>query len=449
MGVFLDKPKKEKESESGEGNGLRYAVCSMQGWRIEMEDAHCIKLQCSPDLKNLSYFAVFDGHAGDFVSKYSAEHLLGAILEVSQESAKPGVNGEKNDTDSAPPISNEPSESPEESSDSKCKDGVIMQDMDKFKERIMKGFLELDSKMREHPKFLSGEERSGSTAVAAFVSEEKIVFANCGDSRGLLASKDNIYATQDHKPYNEDEKNRIERAGGSVIISRVNGSLAVSRALGDYDYKGVSNLPPTEQLVSAEPEITIYDRSSDDEFLLLACDGVWDVMSNEEVTLYIRSRLLVHQDLLRVCEELLETCLAKGSRDNMSVVLVTFPAAPTLSDEAVESEAALDNRIRERVTEIVKKDGVKSLGSIVDELSQDNIEGLPPGGGIQSKIYLVEEVLDDLFPNRQKDDGSTLSSLPVPLSMIRQLADSSPASDAEADQMESTSVPDPASPQNK
>lgn len=65
------------------------------------------------------------------------------------------------------------------------------------------------------------------------------------------------------------------------MIQRVNGSLAVSRALGDYEYKQVEGKGPCEQLVSPEPEITVQNRADNDEFLVLACDGVWDVMTNE------------------------------------------------------------------------------------------------------------------------------------------------------------------------
>ena len=66
-------------------------------------------------------------------------------------------------------------------------------------------------------------------------------------------------------------------------MKRVNGDLAVSRALGDYVYKHAAHLPPEKQQVSCEPDILIYERRrADDQFIVLACDGIWDVMSNEE-----------------------------------------------------------------------------------------------------------------------------------------------------------------------
>jgi protein phosphatase 1A len=92
----------------------------------------------------------------------------------------------------------------------------------------------------------------------------------------------------------------------------VNGSLAVSRALGDFDYKCVHGKGPTEQLVSPEPEVYAIERSEvEDEFIVLACDGIWDVMANEELCDFVRSRLEVTNDLERVCNEIVDTCLYK------------------------------------------------------------------------------------------------------------------------------------------
>lgn len=147
--------------------------------------------------------------------------------------------------------------------------------------------------MRKLPEL--GEEKSGSTAVCALISPNQIFVANCGDSRAVLCNnKRPTFSTQDHKPVLPSEKERIQRAGGSVMIQRINGSLAVSRALGDYEFKNVEGKGPCEQLVSPEPEVFVIDRHEDDEFLVLACDGVWDVMSNEDICSFIGSINLQH-----------------------------------------------------------------------------------------------------------------------------------------------------------
>ena len=96
------------------------------------------------------------------------------------------------------------------------------------------------------------------------------------------------------------------------MIQRVNGSLAVSRALGDFEYKNVDGKGPTEQLVSPEPEFYMKRRESDkDEFLVLACDGVWDVMTNEDICSFISARMRVTDNLEQIANEVIDTCLHK------------------------------------------------------------------------------------------------------------------------------------------
>ena len=79
MGAFLDKPKTEKYNESNVGGGLKYGLSSMQGWRIEMEDAHSAVIGIPDQKENVSWFAVFDGHAGSRVSAHCSHHLLDCI----------------------------------------------------------------------------------------------------------------------------------------------------------------------------------------------------------------------------------------------------------------------------------------------------------------------------------------------------------------------------------
>lgn len=83
------------------------------------------------------------------------------------------------------------------------------------------------------------------------------------------------------------------------MIQRVNGSLAVSRALGDYDYKCVDGKGPTEQLFLRTWGLWNF-KAEEDRFIILACDGIWDVMSNEELCEFVKSRLEVSDDLENV-----------------------------------------------------------------------------------------------------------------------------------------------------
>lgn len=183
----------------------------------------------------------------------------------------------------------------------------------KVKAAVLQGFLELDEKLRKIPEVANGEDKSGTTAVCALITQKYILFSNCGDSRAVLCRGGKpALATQDHKPSNPDERERIQNAGGSVMIQRVNGSLAVSRALGDFEYKNVDGKGPTEQLVSPEPEFYITERNEEaDEFLVLACDGVWDVMTNEDICEFISDRMKVTQNLETIANEVIDTCLHK------------------------------------------------------------------------------------------------------------------------------------------
>ncbi|XP_070590642.1 protein phosphatase 1B isoform X1 [Erythrolamprus reginae] len=377
MGAFLDKPKTEKHNAHGAGNGLRYGLSSMQGWRVEMEDAHTAVVGIPHGLEDWSFFAVYDGHAGSRVANYCSNHLLEHITsnEDFRGTEQPGC--------------------------------ALEPSVENVKSGIRTGFLKIDEYMRNFSDLRNGMDRSGSTAVGVMISPEHIYFINCGDSRAVLYRNGQVcFSTQDHKPCNPREKERIQNAGGSVMIQRVNGSLAVSRALGDYDYKCVDGKGPTEQLVSPEPEVYEIVRAEEDEFIVLACDGIWDVMSNEELCEFVKSRLEVSDDLEKVCNWVVDTCLHKGSRDNMSIVLVCFSNAPKVSDEAMKRDADLDKHLETRVEEIMEKsgeEGMPDLAQVMRILSAENIPNLPPGGGLAGKRNIIEAVYSRLNPHRENE----------------------------------------------
>lgn len=391
MGAFLEKPKTEKYNESKSGAGLRYGLSSMQGWRIEMEDAHSAVIGL-PDIgENISWFAVFDGHAGSRVSFHCSNHLLDCISSV------------------------------DDFRDSLKKEDVLSEDelMEKVKAGILHGFLELDEKLRKIPEVANGEDKSGTTAVCVLITEKYAIFSNCGDSRGVLSSDGAkpVLVTQDHKPSNPPERERIQNAGGSVMIQRVNGSLAVSRALGDFEYKNVDGKGPTEQLVSPEPEFYMKKREQEkDEFLVLACDGVWDVMTNEDICSFVADRMKVTDNLEQIANEVIDTCLHKGSRDNMSIIIIAFPAAPKVDPEAVRKDEELNKLLQQKVTEIVKEnDNDIQFSAVFQQLVEEGMPDLPPGGGIYSKKILIEETYNTLLPGKL---DTSVEACPNPLASL-------------------------------
>jgi protein phosphatase 2C family protein 2/3 len=98
----------------------------------------------------------------------------------------------------------------------------------------------------------------------------------------MSKAKTAVDLSRDHKPDCYDESQRIYAANSFIEGSRVNGMLALSRALGDFDYKCNTTKRPRDQAVTAFPEIRCHMMTPDTEFLLLACDGIWDVLSSQE-----------------------------------------------------------------------------------------------------------------------------------------------------------------------
>ncbi|KAK2588023.1 hypothetical protein KPH14_004097 [Odynerus spinipes] len=175
---------------------------------------------------------------------------------------------------------------------------------------------------------------SGCTAVVAILKENELYVANAGDSRCVLCRDGQaLELSLDHKPEDEPEMERIVKAGGKVTADgRVNGGLNLSRALGDHAYKQNTVLPPQEQMISALPDVRhITIEPERDEFMVLACDGIWNFMSSQDVIQFVRTRLTENYDnISKICEELFDHCLAPDTFgdgtgcDNMTAVIVRF-----------------------------------------------------------------------------------------------------------------------------
>lgn len=151
---------------------------------------------------------------------------------------------------------------------------------------------------------------------------------------GRSAGKTWEELSEDHKPENANERKRIEAAGGFVEENRVNGCLNLSRSIGDFEYKSRSDLKYNEQQVIVEPDIKKVARSPNDQFLMLACDGIWDCLTSEEGVNQMREALQKRKDsepVSTIIEELFDriiapdvlTSLGIGS-DNMTCIIVEF-----------------------------------------------------------------------------------------------------------------------------
>ncbi|XP_026398232.1 protein phosphatase 2C 51-like [Papaver somniferum] len=283
---------------------VSHGSVSVCGGRPEMEDAVTIVQNLLPSSNNVrprnhdhggevkyDFFGVYDGHGGSVVANLCCERLHKILVTETVSSNLDGIEWEN---------------------------------------VMVSCFEKMDREVSEKEVEIKSIKSQGSTAVVSLISKDKIIVANCGDSRAVLsrAGSPPIPLSQDHKPDRKDEMERIEAAGGTVINwngFRVLGVLATSRCIGDRYLK---------PFVTSVPEVTITSRNESDEFLIFASDGLWDVMSNkmacqiarkclEGKVARISSSLLDHTcNAAFAAAVLAEVAMARGSKDNISVVIV-------------------------------------------------------------------------------------------------------------------------------
>ncbi|RNE96653.1 protein phosphatase 2C-like [Trypanosoma conorhini] len=252
-----------------------------------MEDAHVAQLNLEGK-KNHAFFGVFDGHNGYKIAKYCSGHILDELMATPE-----------------------------------YREGV-------YDEAFKKAFISLDMKLSEMPTLRS---EGGTAIICVLLAHGEIVCANAGDSRAVLFRGDRaIPLSSDHKPTVAAEKARIEKAGGTVQCQRINGTIALSRAIGDFDFKDNPKIIWEEQMVTALPEVNKDRLTSEDAFIVIACDGVWDVLSNEECCDIVKKGLKeTDGDIGLVCEMVLDKCLAPRVQgvgcDNMTIIVAQFKPA--------------------------------------------------------------------------------------------------------------------------
>lgn len=348
-----DDPVTKKYTERGCSvrQKIQFAVSGMQGLRNEMEDNHLYytyipvpgDMNYENALRDHSVFAVFDGHGGDFTSNFLKENFMAVFarqpemtkysaMEESGEKSKADVNGvnclkqalvgtflaldrkilllqkERNELQAkATPTSSVSSEQGSDSDeDEEDREPILLKNE------------------RDTPE----EENSGSTGIVVVVTPNHIICANLGDSRGLLRrSGRTLPLSFDQIPTNLPERQRIEEAKGTVKAKRIDGELAVSRAFGDYTFKEDASLAADKQKVIVVPELVVYPRIiENDEFIILACDGIWDVASSNQCSQFVQGLLSEGEtDLGNIAEEALDTCLGRKSTDNMTMMIIGLP----------------------------------------------------------------------------------------------------------------------------
>lgn len=258
---------------------------SLKGKRQQNEDRHNIILNIEgkdSELSKINFFGVYDGHGGKFVSKFLEKNLPKFFLDkrVIYPLKKTYIN-------------------------------TVYTDLQNL----------LKNEFKEY------STHCGSTCLVVihynYNSFNYITVINSGDSRCVLC-RDNtsIPLTKDHKPHWPEEKRRIENLGGKIYFDGVDyriKDLSVSRAFGDLDA-----LPYLTNM----PDIFRYKIEKSDKFLILACDGLWDVLSNSEVSNYILNECYddklnerINKDI-NIAKKLAEYAISKGSMDNITILII-------------------------------------------------------------------------------------------------------------------------------
>ncbi|MQL81919.1 hypothetical protein Taro_014385 [Colocasia esculenta] len=266
----------QSSSTAGKGKSSQSSIKVTYGYSLvkgrtnhPIEDYHVSKFMRMKG-KELGLFAIFDGHLGDSVPAYLQKHLFANILKEQEFWSHPD-------------------------------------------RAISKAYDKTDKAILSHSSDLG---RGGSTAVTAIlINGQKLWIANVGDSRGVLAKGGQVMQmTVDHEP--SAERGSIENRGGFVSnmpgdVPRVNGQLAVSRAFGDKSLK--SHL-------CSDPDIRVEDITPDTELLILASDGIWKFVSNEEAVEIARKI----KDPQAAAKRLTAEALERESKDDISCIVVRF-----------------------------------------------------------------------------------------------------------------------------
>lgn len=274
----------DQEPPSFYKSNINYESCvyAIKNTRRKMEDKHVILPQFNhlfgfpEDHTNQAFFAVYDGHSGVDASHYAAIHLHHHLAR--------NINLQKD-----PKLAlKEAFEKTDECFVAKAKREGL---------------------------------RSGSTGVAVLIKGESLYVAWLGDSQVVLSKAGQpALLMNPHKPDREDERQRIEALGGCVVFFgawRVNGSLSVSRAIGDAEHK---------PYISGEPDVEEFDLEGDEDFLILACDGLWDVVKPDEAVEFVVQYVAKGGDKSDVAKLLVDSAKSSGSNDNISVVVVFLDA---------------------------------------------------------------------------------------------------------------------------
>ena len=336
MGDFLSTPNKNKDSFDGENNYIKFGSSAMQGWRYRMEDAHLNQLNNS----HYDIFGVFDGHGGKEVSHFVKNHFIQEFMNNQNTKYENIPNSLIETFLKMDELMRTPKGKEELTELNKLSKKEDDEQDKKNKKNNEKDFYKyLDPKNAEDCDIAN---ITGCTACVSVINEKskRMYFANAGDSRAVICKNGIGYQmSHDHKPDSAKEKNRVYKSGGWVNEGRIMGNLNLSRSLGDFEYKQDKNLSPKDQMITAYPEINVEIIDDTCEFVIIACDGIWDCLTPQEACDFVRNYLYDQKTGLpknnvkisKIVEDMMDKAIAEDITnengigcDNMTCIIIQF-----------------------------------------------------------------------------------------------------------------------------
>jgi len=197
----------------------------------------------------------------------------------------------------------------------------------------------------------------GTTAVIALIVGDSLFIGNVGDSEAVLARgrKAEVLSVPHNVRTNKNEKERIKKAGGIVYNERLGHpnlnpayfSIAVSRAIGDVMFKHEFYTDKKPSGLIAEPDIRKIVLQPEDQFLILACDGLWDVIKYQDAVDLVGKYLVdIEDNPQKVSEELVKYAYLQGSTDNITAMVIVFSHHAPAKVEEPEPVNATDKKAR-------------------------------------------------------------------------------------------------------
>ena len=336
----------DDEDDYDGGNNIIYKSISIKDKKKKREIIK--KLNSSYPNNSISIIGVFDGHGGSYISRFISDNFMAVFNNAWTETILKVLRVDENRIKIF-------------EYDKLNLDEINSITLQKLEQLLIKTFLDLDELLKLNtvnnylndyrnyrrddlilsniPELLSQENLEintdnfaygmGSTANVVCLYENYLVVANVGDSMSVLFSEGKaIELNTEHKTSTPGEEERIKNAGMTIYNNRVDGKLNLTRAIGDFQFKN-NKFKPHEQAVTAYPELTTFELSDQSEFIIIACDGIWDCVEPQKLCEYVSKSIKSGILLSSIVSSIEDMVLSKSNNspigtDNMTCMILQF-----------------------------------------------------------------------------------------------------------------------------